>query len=1110
MRAHFLFLGVGVGVLFGQSPNAASPDFFETKIRPILVNNCYSCHTDSQLGGLRLDSAEAMLKGGMHGAAIVPGDPDKSLLITAVRQTREDLKMPLGGKLTDAEVADLTAWVKAGAPWPKAAAAVQNGGPAPSKYTISPQRKKFWSFLPLSAPAVPAVKDTKWPKTNIDRFVLANLEKQGLKPVAPASKHDLIRRASLDLTGLPPTPEEVAAFEKDNSPDAFAKVVDRLLASPHYGERWGRIWLDVARYGEDDYRSLNPNPKGYRPYPNAYAYRDWVIQAFNDDLPYDQFVKAQLAGDLMPENVRYKMLPATGFLGLGPWYYDNGSNEVTRADERHDRVDAVTRGFLGLTVACARCHDHKYDPIPQTDYYALAGVFFNTIYEEYPLAPKKVVDEYTKLEDELDMKQKILQEEQQNLTNELSRSLAYQISNYLQGVYEVTGARQKREVAQVVEQRKLDYELLDRWIKYMAKPTDKYHNKDAWQAMIKKGGTPAEAKRLADEFQQEAVEAMLAKADIDAQNKVIADKDIDGTKPKKRTDKPSNFVSNKDFNPGSWLRLLSLPEQQNNFYTEIFQRELKDSDDPNAMMAAGARQGNPGVLMFRGWGLQTRLGPADQARLKTMQDDVSAARKKLEPHYPFLHGVKDSEKPVNIQLAIRGNPENLGAEVPRHFLSVFAEGDPKPFTKGSGRMELAEDIVQQPVAMRVIVNRIWKSHFDTGIVDTPSNFGQMGERPTNPELLEYLTSTFVKNGMSIKKLTREIMLSSVYQLSTQNDEANFAKDSGNRMYWRFNRRRMDAEELRDSVLSVSGNLDDALGGPSQDLTPANQRRTVYGKVSRYKLDTYLQTFDFPPPNITAEKRFTTTVPLQRLFLMNSDFMQIEAEDLAKRVAAEPDNRARIRKIYQLVYARDPSEQEMKLGLDYLHTEPLKEYEENKNKPPERAAGGGRGRRGGGGGNSGGGKGVPPASEGGAKPDAAKPDPTPAKPDPTNAKPDPTNAKPDATVISKVEASPAPATGPAAEGGTGAAPETFVAPDAAGGGGTEGAGAQENAAQEDATPENAEADNAGMGMGMFGGVPGMGGRRGNGPPAAPQIKYEPTAWGRYAKILLSSTEFFFIN
>jgi Protein of unknown function (DUF1549)/Protein of unknown function (DUF1553)/Planctomycete cytochrome C len=1029
-------------VASAQIPAASSPDFFETKIRPILANNCYSCHTDSKLGELRVDSSEALLKGGSRGPAVVPGDPDKSLLITAIRQTDKDLKMPMGGKLKEAEIADLTAWVKAGAVWAKAPTAMSSA--TPGKYVITPERRNFWSLQPLTAPALPTVKDPKWAKTNIDRYVLANLEKQGLKPVAQANKRDLI--------GLPPTPEEINAFVKDTAPDAFAKVVDRLLASPHYGERWGRYWLDVARYGEDDYRSLNPNPKGYRPYPNAYMYRDWVIQAFNDDMPYDQFVKAQLAGDLMDPKVRYKTLPGTGFLGLGPWYYDNGSNEVTRADERHDRVDAVTRGFLGLTVACARCHDHKYDPIPQTDYYALAGVFYNTIYEEYPAAPKKVVEEYSKLEEDLDKKQKILQEENQNLSQQLSRVLALQTSNYLQGVYDVSG-KSKKEMAQVVEQRKLDYEILDRWVKYMAKPTDKYHYKEAWQAMMKKGGTPAEAKKLADKFQEDVVQAMIEKTDIDAQNKVIADKDIEGTKPKKRTDKPSNFVSNRDFNPGSWLRLLSLPDDQNNFWIEIFQRELRDDDDPTLMMATG-RQGNPGVLMFRGWGLQSRVGPESQARVKALQDDVDAARKKLEPHYPFFHGVKDSDKPENIPLAIRGNPENLGPEVPRHFLSILSEADPDPLTSGSGRLQVADAIANHPLAIRVMTNRIWKAHFDTGIVDTPSNFGQMGERPSNPELLEYLSNSFAKNGLSIKKLQREIMLSSVYQLSTANDEANFAKDSGNRSYWRFNRRRLDAEQLRDAVLSVVGNLDDSMGGPSLELNPANKRRTVYGKISRYKLDTYLQTFDFPSPNISAEKRFTTTVPLQRLFLMNSDFMQIEAEELARRVSTEADNKARIHKTYQLVFGRDPSEEEVKLGLDYLRNEPLREYEEARKKADEKTATAGGRKRG-------------PKAE---------------------------------------ESAVAPGSGPASENTGEKAPEKdkSVTEKAAAAPEAPAADAPEEAVTADAAPAAAD-----MGMGMMDGVPGMG-RRGNGPGGAPDVKYDPTAWGRYAKILLSSTEFLFIN
>jgi hypothetical protein len=1003
-----------------QSVNAGTTEFFENKIRPILANNCFGCHTNSQLGGLRLDTLDGMKKGGKRGPAVVPGDAENSLLIKAVRQSDPSLKMPYGGKLKPSEISDLEVWVKAGAAWPTSTASAVTSS-KDGKYVISPERRNFWSFLPLKNPPEPTVKDTQWPKTPIDRFVLAQLEKEGIKPVGPATKHDLLRRAYLDLTGIPPTPEAQSAFAKDNSPDAFAKVVDRLLASPHYGERWGRVWLDVARYGEDDYRSLNPKPRGYRPYPNAWAYRDWVIRAFNDDLPYDQFVKAQLAGDLMDSSVRYKMLPATGFLGLGPWYYDNGSNEVTRADERHDRVDAVTRGFLGLTVQCARCHDHKYDPIPQTDYYALAGVFFNTTYEEYPQAPKKVVDQFHKIEEQIDEKQKLLDELQKTLTSELARSLSLQTSNYLMGIWEVTG-KQKKDIARVVEDRKLDYELIERWIKYMAQPTARYHYKDEWQALIKNaGGTRKEAKLLADKFQQNIIDVTVATDGIDEENRVITDKDVDGTKPKKRTDKPSNFVSNKDFNPGALLRLKSLPEDQTAFWTEIFVRELKDNEDPNDMVEMDPRKVTPGVLMFRGWGLETRIGSEAHARLKTLQDDLEALKKKVDPYYPFVHGVKDSEHPVNIQLALRGNPENLGAEVPRHFLSIFCDGDPAPLDTGSGRLQLAELILKQPIAMRVITNRIWKANFGTGIVDSPSNFGFGGERPTNPDLLEYLAGEFVRNGMSVKKLQREIMLSAVYQLSTSDNKEAGEKDSGNRLYWRATRKRMDAEQLRDSILSVAGDMDDSLGGPSAELTPDYHRRTVYGHVSRYKLDSYLQLFDFPPPNISAEKRFTTTVPLQRLFLMNSDFVQLEAEALYKRAAAEPDNRARIRQLYNLVYGRDPKEAEIQAGLEYLKTEPLKQYEEAKNQAKEQSA---------------------EAEKGASNSDSA--------PTEKDTEPDPA-----------ADQTPAEGAEPSAD------------------------------------------PNAAMGMGMMAGMPGV-------PPKPKDIQYRPTVWGRYAKLLLSSTEFVFIN
>lgn len=1027
-----------------QEKPAASADFFESKVRPILATNCYGCHTNSKMGGLRVDSAEALLKGGNKGPALVPGDPDKSLLIQLLRHTDPKQRMPMGMKLKDSEIAVMAEWVKAGAVWPKTAATVAKDTKAGDKYVIHPEQRNFWSFQPLKNPPVPEVKDKNWSNTPVDRFILARLEKEGIHPVPPASKRDLLRRASLDLIGLPPSAEEVQAFEKDTSKDAFAKVVDRLLASPHYGERWGRIWLDVARFGEDDYRSLDPMRRGYNPYPNAYTYRDWVIQAFNDDMPYDFFVKAQVAGDLLDEKVRHKSLPGTGFFGLGPWYYDNGAVEVTRADERHDRVDAVTRGFLGLTVACARCHDHKYDPIPTADYYSMAGVFLNTQYEEYPLVPKAVVDKFTKIEEQVDTKQRLLNETQTNLSSQLSQTLALQTSNYLQGVWEVTG-KSKKEMAAVVDARKLDFELLDRWVKYMAKPSNKYKYKEPWQAMMKRGGNAKEAKKLADKFQEDIVAVMLARNELNEENKVIADKAMEGTKKKKRTNKPSNFVTNEDFCPGCSLQLKNLPEEQNFFWTEIFQRELNDNEDP--MMMPGMRMGKPGVLLFRGWGLESRIGSEAGAQLAAMRKEIEADKKKLEPFYPFVHGLKDLPEPKNLAISIRGNPENLGREEPRHFLSVLSEGEPKPFQKGSGRVELAESILKQPLAMRVIVNRIWRGHFGTGIVDTPSNFGMTGERPTNPELLEYLASSFVKNGLSIKKLHREIMLSSVYQLSTENDEAAFAKDSGNRLYWRANRKRMDAEQLRDSILLVAGNLDPSAGGPSVDLSPAFKRRTIYGKVSRYKLDEYLQLFDFANPNISAEKRFTTTVPLQRLFLMNSDFMQLEAEELAKRLAKEPDNRSRIRKAYEIAFGRQPSEQEIRLGLEYLKSEPLVEYEERKKKKAEE--------------------------------DFKK-----------KSEKDPALVSSTAGDVKQGDKE-AMALKPAKD-----APPAATA---------------EAESEADSSEMTAEAEAPPMGMGMMAGVmPGPMGEPGKGAGKSATPKYEPTAWGRYAKVLLSSSEFLFIN
>jgi hypothetical protein len=633
----------------------------------------------------------------------------------------------------------------------------------------------------------------------------------------------------------------------------------------------------------------------------------------------------------MDESLRIRNLPALGFLGLGPWYYDNGAVEITRADERHDRVDAVSRGFLGLTVGCARCHDHKYDPIPTTDYYAMAGVFLNTEYQEYPLAPKALVEDFKAQEKKIEKKGDLLGTFMFNESQQLAETLAFQSAKYMTAAWRVTG-EPKEEKTRVVNAQKLDYELFDRWLRFLEKPPTFYPYLKSWQEMIKKGGTEPEAKRLGEEFQELLVDVLIARRQIKAENDIIAAKALPTTKPRVFANKPNEFKTNDDFCPGCGLELKTMPIDRTNLWTDVFQSDLENP--PPGMPR------KPALLLFTGWGLERQLGPDRRALIQSLRDDIAAMEKAMPEPYAYVHGVHDIEKAENLKVAIRGSAYRQGAEVPRGFLTVLGETERQKFSKGSGRLELADAIVHQPIAARVIVNRVWKKHFGTGLVDTPSNFGVNGERPTHPELLDHLAQFFVKNGMSIKALHREIMRSAVYQLSTAENKAAFDKDSGNRLYWRANRARLTAEQLRDSVLSVAGSLDEKMGGPAVALTPLEKRRTIYGKVSRYKLDEFLQLFDFPSPMQSAEKRFTTNVPLQRLFLMNSDFMQQQAERVAERVIAEPTDTARIQKAYRILFGRSPTPAELKAGLDFLDAEPMKQYEEKKaeeNKAKDAAA-----------------------------------------------------------------------------------------------------------------------------------------------------------------------------
>ncbi len=848
-RLTLLVLALAIFTTNAGAGDADKIAFFEAKIRPVLVDNCLKCHGATKANAkLRLDSKVAVLKGGISGPAIVPGNPKDSLLIKAIRHADPELAMPSKEKkLPDNVIADFEKWIALGAHDPR-----DGKQPAIADGIDWKKARTFWSFQPPRMPPLPKVQNEGWAKTPIDRFILAKLEAEKLTPVRPASKRELIRRATFDLTGLPPTPEDVEAFVKDEAPDAFAKVLDRLLASPHYGERWGRYWLDVARYAEDQAHTFAVVPN-----TNAWRYRDWVINAFNEDMPYDRFIKLQFAADMIEKNDTERMthLPALGLFGLGAQYYKNTDAAKAAADELDDRVDTLTRGFLGLTVSCARCHDHKFDPIPQIDYYSLAGIFTSCKIANVPLGDSVRIKRMEETQANIKKLDADIKETLRAEKAKRAEAKADELPRYLVAAWKYQAAKQanpKASVVDIAKAEKLDQAALGRCVKF-----------------VEKAPTGFEMMRKMTASEKEVVTAAVS-----------MQKQLKG------------FINTKGKLDKMKTELLN-----NLFYADNSVFQLSDKQVRALLPEATKKQLD------------------DKATNLTMLQKSDYAKP-----LPIAHGLAETA-PANMKIFLRGNPAKLGDEAPRRFLKVLAGDEPAKFTQGSGRLELGNAIASKdnPLTARVMVNRVWQYHFGRAIVGTPSNFGELGDRPTHPELLDYLAVRFMDNGWSFKKLHRDIMLSNVYQLSAERAEKNFSIDGDNRWHWRMNRRRLDIESWRDAMLAASGKLDPKLGGPTTNLSAVdNVRRTVYAKISRHDLNHVLRLFDFPDANITSERRNETTVPQQQLFVLNSPFVIETAKALAARVQKEATTDAeRVQRAFALAYGRPASADEATLFVAFL-------------------------------------------------------------------------------------------------------------------------------------------------------------------------------------------------
>jgi mono/diheme cytochrome c family protein len=877
-------------------------ELFEKNVRPIFATKCQPCHGPKQkMAGLDLMSAAGFLRGADSGTLVDPADLDNSRLLKAISY-QERIKMPPAGRLGDEEIAEIREWIRVGAPWPDDSIKPVKSD-QPEKHTYPRAGKDFWSFQPLRKGIPPEVKDRAWVQNDIDRFILAKLEEKGLKPSPPADKLTLIRRATLDLTGLTPTESEIHDFLNDRSPDAFAKLVEHLLASPRYGERWGRHWLDIARYADS-----TGTDEDYR-YPYAWRYRDYVIGVFNRDLPYDRFMREQVAGDLLPAEdgslVNTNGIIATGFLALGPKLIAESDKTKSFYDVVDEQIDVTGKAFLGLTLACARCHDHKFDPITTKDYYSLASIFASTkqfaklegieskLYFA-PLVPKEEAERYTGHQKKIDRKQSEIDRLTETEGRLYRNRFATQIAAYM------LAARKAYAESTPPEQAALDAasdrDMLARWVEYL-KPTNerRAHLEPWYQADMKS------LARIAKDYQDGFI-ATAAERD-----RAIAEWEKEVTAAEARGEEPPErpkFVA------------------EDRFYTEVSTNAKEESPRPTGPFALSEKDS------------EKLFTETARAQLKLLRTQLEQLKKSGPPEPAFACGVAEG-KIIDQPVFIRGNHEAKGEIVPKRIPVVLAGDQQPPITQGSGRLELASWLAQprNPLPARVMVNRIWQWHFGGGIVRTPSNFGMTGEPPTHPELLDYLARQFVASGWSFRAMHRLIMLSNTYQMSSEASPEQRQRDPDNLLLSRFRIRRLDIEEIRDSLLWVDGSLDLSMGGTLQrgfgtdvafsedrkSLNPdESKRRMVYLPLRRSNLATVLNLFDFGDATTSNEARMPTNVAPQALYMMNSKFVSERTKALASKLLADDSDEARrFERAWLLVVGWRPSTAEVEEARRYI-------------------------------------------------------------------------------------------------------------------------------------------------------------------------------------------------